>query len=273
MSYLKKIVGSILLFLCAAVIVGNLVLYFFEPIFIFKPQKYPLGNWQPSGPHPVDVWITSGNIKLHGWYLPHAHPKAIILYLHGNTGNVTNTYQDLLKLHDRLSASVMTFDYEGFGKSTGAPEENNMINDAKAVRDWLAQKEQVQPYDILLFGRSLGGGVAIALASKFGAKGLIIVSSFLSLPDTIKYHYPILFPRLLMHNEFDSIHNIASYHGQLLMIHGKKDELIPLQHAKKLFDVANSAKRFMQVDEGQHFSPISNEVYSTMLNFIEHINK
>ena len=273
MSYFKKTVGSVLLLLFTSVMVANLTLYFFEPSFIFKLQKYPIGDWQPSGPRPIDVWIKSDNVKLHGWYFPHANPKAIILYLRGNKGNVTYSYKDLIKLHHRLSASVLSFDYEGFGKSEGFPEEKSISKDAKAARDWLAQKEHVQPNNILLFGRSLGGGVAIDLASKFGAKGLIIMSSFLSLADTINYHYPILFPRVLMHNQFDSINKIASYHGPLLMIHGNDDELVPLQHGKILFAAANSPKWFIQVNGEQHFDPISNKVYLAMSSFIEHLNK
>jgi uncharacterized protein len=268
----KKLIICILLLLVLIPIIGNATLWLFESNFVFKPENYSVGNWHPTGPQPIEVWIISKDgTRLHGWYLPHEHPQAVILYMHGNTGNVTFRYTELVKLHDKISASVMTFDYRGYGKSTGHPEEKRIIQDAEAARDWLAKKEHISPQNILLLGRSLGGGVAVDLAARQGTKGLILISTFLSLPDTVSYHYPFLLPRLVMHNQFDSINKITSYHGPLLMAHGDSDTLIPIQHGIKLFSAALGPKWFVQISGGKHFDVIPDGVYQEIDNFIKRI--
>lgn len=268
----KKLTIYTLLLLALIPMIGNATLWLFESDFVFKPENYSVGNWHPTGPQPIDVWITSKDgTRLHGWYLPHEHPRTIILYMHGNTGNVTYRYAELVKLHDKLAASVMTFDYRGYGKSTGHPEETGIIQDAEAARDWLAKKEHISPQNILLLGRSLGGGVAVDLAARQGTKGLILISTFLSLPETVSYHYPFLLPRIVMHNQFDSINKITSYHGPLLMIHGDSDALIPIQHGIKLFSASLGPKWFVRISGGKHFDVIPDAVYQEIDNFIKRI--
>jgi fermentation-respiration switch protein FrsA (DUF1100 family) len=272
MRRLKKIVISIFLVVIVVFVVANMTLLIFESTFIFKPKKYPLGNWQPVNPPPTDVQIMAKDgTKLHAWYLPHTQPQAVLLYFHGNAGNVTDHYLELVKLHNKLSASVMILDYRGFGKSEGHPTEEAIKQDAEAARDWLANKEHLQSRDIILLGRSLGSGVAIDLAAKSGAKGLILISPFVSLSAAVQDHYPFLFSRILMQNQFDSIHNIPLYHGPLLIIHGDADDIIPLQQGEALFHAANSPKWFVVVPGGKHYDSISDSVYKAMFEFIERI--
>jgi alpha-beta hydrolase superfamily lysophospholipase len=269
----KKTIIYTLVLVVLIPIVANTILWLFESNFVYKPANDSVGNWHPTGPQPIDIWITSKDgTRLHGWYMPHVHPKAIILYLHGNTGNVTNQYAELVKLHDKLSASVMTFDYRGYGKSAGHPDEKGIIQDAEAARDWLSHKEQVDPKNMILLGRSLGGAVAANLAADHDTKGLILMSPFLSLPDVVSYHCPILLPKLIMYNQFDLTHKISAYHGPLLVIHGNADQLIPIQQGIKLFSAARGKKWFVQINGGKHFDAIPGAVYQEIDNFIKRIH-
>ena len=241
-----------------------------EGYLLFKPKIYPLGNWHPVGPKPINVWVKSvDGIKVHGWYLPYKNPKAVILYLHGNQGNVTDYYTELVKLHDDLYASVLILDYRGFGKSAGSPEEKLLISDAEVARAWLARKEGISPNKEILIGHSLGGGIAVDLASRLGARALILISTFLSIPEVVRDHYGIPFTSMLMHNQMQNVLKIVNYKGPLLIIHSDADELIPLEHSKKLFALAPSIEKiFFQIHGSKHFSPLSQQVYQEIKNFV-----
>jgi uncharacterized protein len=267
MTYLKKIsIG--LLFVLTIIILLNITFQIFENHFIFKPKIYPEGNWHPIGIAPIDVWMKSmDGLKIHGWYLPYKQPKVVILYLHGNVGNVTDRYTELVKIHDTLSASIMVVDYRGFGRSEGQPDEK-IIYDAQVAQDFLAKREHIKPQEIVLLGRSFGSAIAVDLAVRTGAKGLILISPFLSLSCVLTHHYPFLFTHLIMHNQFDIMHKIGNYSGPLLVIHGDADELVPIVQGKILFSLAKGPKFFFEVPKGKHFDPLSEKIYQTISNFI-----
>jgi|GEM_PF-6662 len=269
MKNLRQLVIAGVLLVLAVILLTNLLLWMREADFIFKPKTYPQGNWHPVGPQPQEVWIAAPDgRKINGWYLPHQHPKAIILYLHGNAGNITDRYQEILKLHDTLDASVMIIDYPGYGKSQGVPEEKALIQAAELARAVLAQKASVSPQDIILLGRSLGTGVAVALAAHSGAKGVILISPFLSLADAVHDHYPILAARLVMHNQFDSMGKIPAYEGPLLVIHGVADEVIPISQGQALWSAARGPKQFVALGGVRHFDPLPDQAYQKIKQFI-----
>ncbi|MEQ8836858.1 MAG: alpha/beta hydrolase, partial [Lacipirellulaceae bacterium] len=118
-------------------------------------------------------------------------------------------------------------------------------------RQWVAQREQIDETEIVLFGRSLGGGVAVDLAAKDGARALILESTFTSLPEVANDLLP-LSPGLLMLSRFDSINKIADYQEPLLIAHGTQDKLIPFAHGKRLFDAANEPKQLVPITGADH---------------------
>jgi hypothetical protein len=143
-------IGRSLARVAAGVTIGFLLLLallmFFENSLIFFPSKYPTGYWQhPPGVAIEDAEFESADgIHLHGWYLPHPDPAAIVLFCHGNAGNITNRVQVLRKLHDDVGVSVLIFDYRGYGRSEGTPGEEGILRDARAARAWLAEKAGVE---------------------------------------------------------------------------------------------------------------------------------
>jgi fermentation-respiration switch protein FrsA (DUF1100 family) len=199
-----------------------------------------------------DVYFESADgTRLHGWYCPVEEPRAIVLYMHGNAGNITYLWPDLRMLTERMRVSVLAFDYRGYGRSDGRPNERGLMADARAAQRWLAERAGVAERDIVLYGRSLGGGVAVDLAAKDGAKALILESTFTSLPAVANELLP-LSPGMLMVNRFNSAKKIADYAGPLLIAHGDADELIPLAHGEQLFAAANEPKRFVRIAGGDH---------------------
>ena len=231
-----------------------------ERSLVFHPAPYPDGDWGPSGVYYEDAWFEAEDgTKLHGWFASHSHPRAVALFLHGNAGNITSRAETLDVLNDRHQLAVMTFDYRGYGRSKGKPSESGVLQDARAARAWLAERTGVRETDIVLMGRSLGGAVAVDLASKDGARGLVLASTFTSLPDVGAHHLPWLPTRFLMSQRLDSLSKIQHYNGPLLQSHGNADRVIPFEQGMQLFEAAPGPKRFVPIPGGDHNDPQTEE--------------
>lgn len=241
-----------------------------ETSLIFFPSKYPQGDWKPmiDGLEEIDFLSTDGT-KLHGWYLPGENPDTVILFCHGNAGNITNRAYPANRLRETLNASVFVFDYRGYGKSEGRPNERGVLADARAARDWLAQRERIEPDEIVLLGRSLGGAVAVDLAAKDGAKMLILQSTFTSIPDVAALHYPLLPVRWILRTKLDSLSKIDSYKGPVFSSHGDADRIVPYELGKRLYDAAPGEKEFMTLEGLDHNDPQPNAYYEVLGNFLE----
>jgi fermentation-respiration switch protein FrsA (DUF1100 family) len=223
---------------------------------VFVPAKYPAGNWKPAAYTFEDMWFQADDgTRLNGWYCPHEKPAAVILLAHGNAGNITHTLPLLKRLHERHRVSVLAFDYRGYGKSDGEPDEDGILKDTHAARKWLAQRANLEEHDIVLMGHSLGGGAVVDLAARDGARGLILLSTFTSLPDVAGHHWPLLPTDLLMHNRLESISKIGKYKGPLLQVHGDNDRIIPIAQGQELFSKAHEPKRFLVNPGADHNDP------------------
>lgn len=266
---LVRLVLYPLLFLIA--VIGSLM--WLEESLIFFPAKYPEGNWEPLGLSFEDAhFSTEDGVKLHGWYVPHKNPRAVILYCHGNAGNLTHRASMLEMLHDDVGASVLILDYRGYGRSEGSPNEKGVLADARAARAWLADREGIAEHEVVLMGRSLGGAVAVDLAAKDGAKGLILESTFTSIPDMATHIYPWLPIRALIRNRLDSLSKIVEYDGPLLQSHGDADSIVPYDSGQQLFEAANEPKQFVSLSGAGHNEPLPRSYYSRLGQFLDSLN-
>lgn len=239
----------------------------FEDTVVYHPRAYPDGDWTPeSGIE--DAWFEADGHKLHGWFAEAKGPRAVVLYAHGNAGNVSDLRYVLQLYRDKMNASVLVFDYRGYGRSEGVPSEEGVLVDARAARKWLAARTNVREQDIVLVGRSLGGGVAVDLAAKDGARGLILESTFTSLPDAAAGQFPLLPYRSVMHSRLDSLSKIPNYHGPLLQLHGDADRLVAYDVGRKLFTAANEPKQFVTVPGGGHSLSLSPRYLDALDQFL-----
>ena len=170
---------------------GSVSLQPVDSAFVYQPSLYPDGEWEPSELKFEDAYFTSADgTRLHGWYCPAEKPRGVLLFAHGNAGNVSDRWPKMVLLQRRLNVSSLIFDYRGYGRSSGVPSEAGILADARAARRWLSDRTGVQEPDIIVMGESLGGGVAVDLAAKDGARGLVLESTFTSLPDVAGHLMP-----------------------------------------------------------------------------------
>ena len=247
-----------------------LALMIFEESLIYFPSPYPQGDWQPPGVSFEDAEFQAADgTRLHGWYAHRKDARAVVLFCHGNAGNVTHRAHTLAALHDLVGASVLIFDYRGYGKSQGKPTEDGVLADARAARAWLAEKEGIATSDIVLMGRSLGGAVAVDLAANDGARALVLESTFSSVADVGAYHYPWVPVRALLRTRLDAAAKIGRYHGPLLQSHSDADTVVPYRFGQRLFQAANEPKRFITIPDGDHNDAQPAGYYQALIEFLD----
>ena len=143
--------------------------------------------------------------------------------------------------------------------SAGRPHEAGVLADARAARDWLAERAQISARDIVLLGESIGGGVMVDLAAADGARGLILENTFTSIPDVAAHHFPWLPVRIFMRTKIDSLAKIGNYTGPLLQCHGDADTIIPFELGERLHRAARGPKKLVVVHGGDHNDPRSEQ--------------
>lgn len=241
-----------------------------DELFALFPSKYPQGDWRPADAVFEDCWFWSiDGLRLHGWYYRHEHPRAALLVLHGNAGNLTYRAPMAKQLHDRFAMSILIFDYRGYGRSEGIPTIEGILYDARAARHNLAEREGIAEKDIVLLGESLGGAVAVDLAAEDGARALILESTVSSLQDIASSHYSEVLAAVVPADKLNSISKIKKYTGPLLQSHGDRDHTIPISQAKKLFDAANEPKTFVILPGKDHNDSKPNSYYPAMQLFLD----
>lgn len=245
---------------------------FLEDSLIYFPLPYPAGDWQPAGLTLEDAWFQAADgTRLHGWYIPHDAPLAVILFCHGNGGNVTHRVEKLRELNRVVGASVLVFDYRGYGRCEGHPNEKGVLADARAARAWLAKRASIPEDEIVVMGESLGGAVAVDLAALDGAKALILESTFTSIPDMAAHHYPWLPAKLFLKTRFDSLKKISAYRGPLLQSHGDADSIVPYEFGRRLFQAANEPKEFYTIPRADHNDLPNHDYYQKVRQFLENL--
>jgi fermentation-respiration switch protein FrsA (DUF1100 family) len=223
-----------------------------ENFFVFFPQRNL--DLAPESLHLTykNVYFNTENGKrLHGWFFPLEKESPILLFCHGNAGNISHRLDNV----DRLlkeGLQVFIFDYRGYGRSEGRPSEQGLYKDGLAAYGYLVKKEKVAPQNIVLFGRSLGAAVAIDLASKRKVRSVILESAFTSTKDMAKSMalFALFSPFLPAH--YNNLEKIGRVTVPKLIIHGVEDDLVPFPMGKKLYEKADPPKEFLPLKGAGH---------------------
>ncbi len=271
----KDMLTSLLFILLATWLALVILVSLFQERLVYLPSKAQGLNPADIGLAYEDVYLkTEDSVKLHGWLIEHEAPTATLLFLHGNAGNIAHRLDSIYIFH-QLGLSVFIIDYRGYGQSEGRPGEAGTYQDAQAAWDYLVKERRVPTDQIILFGRSLGGGVATWLASREPAAALIVESSFTSLVDVGRHHYPYLPVGLLARIRYPSIDRMQAIRCPVLIVHSPEDEIIPYRLGEALYQAAAEPKSFLQIQGGHNEGFfISGELYTNGLeNFIADLKK
>jgi len=241
---------GIILFLSYSLIL--IVVYFRQERMLYFPEKE---IWQTpdtiSLKYDEIYFKTKDGLNISGWYIPAENEKGVLLFCHGNAGNISHRV-DSIKIFNSLNLSVLIFDYRGYGKSEGKPSEYGTYLDAEAAWDYLVNVKRKSPESIILFGRSLGGAVAAELAMRKKSAALIIESCFTSVPDLGKTFYPWLPIKLLSKFKYSTIDKIGSINCPKLIVHSPEDEIISFRHGEMLYEKAFQPKDFLKIKGGHN---------------------
>ena len=242
-----------------------------ETSLVFQPSS-PAASWlAPADPDTQDIWFTDETgVKLHGWWLPPARADAgAVLVAHGNGGNVSHRGRLAAELRKTLGLGVLLVEYPGYGKSEGRPSEAGCYAAGEAAYRWLTDEAKVPPGRIVLMGESLGGGVAVELATRHDHRALVLVFTFTSLPAAAKYHYPWLPTHTLMRTRFDNLAKLPRCRRPVFVAHGTADEVIPFRHGEALFAAAHEPKQFLRLDGFTHNILLGDAFYDPLRRFLE----
>lgn len=206
---------------------------------------------------------TEDGLILDAWWLPHERPRASLLFLHGNAGNISHRLDSLAQFH-RLGLSVLILDYRGYGRSEGRPSEAGLARDARAGWRWLQEEAGQSPEQIVLFGRSLGAAVAAELAEARKAEGerpaaVILESPFRSVPDLAQRVYPFLPARWLARFAHDTESHVRGIRAPLLVIHSRDDEIIPFAEGEAVYRAAREPKQMLEIQGGHNTGFLDSE--------------
>ena len=243
-----------------------LAIFIFQPRLVYFPMKALAATPATIGLAYEDLRLDTGaGTTLHGWYLPGREDAHTLLFLHGNAGNISHRL-DSLRIFNSLGLNILIFDYSGFGQSGGTPGEQQTYDDARIAWDYLTDTRGVAPGRIVIFGRSLGGGVATWLATQTTPAGLILESSFTSVPAIARKYYPMFPVRWLARIRYDNASRLPTVRCPVLIAHSRDDELIPISHGRELFALVHDDRNEAHRADAQ----IVGDVASRALEQIEH---
>ncbi|MDD5456735.1 MAG: alpha/beta hydrolase [Candidatus Margulisbacteria bacterium] len=256
-------------FLCGLLAFNFLLEPLIEHQMVYHPSETIKET--PEDYHLVyeDLYLkTADDCTIHGWYFPNAAADKVVLYFSGNAKNMSYN-MDRIKLFLDCTANVMTIEYHGFGKSSGLPLEETLYIDARTAYQFLIAEKKFKPEQIIVAGRSLGGGVALELAKEQKVGGVILISSFTSIPAMADRFFPFyLRPFFWIKNNFNNLEKISDIHYPLLVIHSEKDTFVPVEMARKNFDKANEPKTFAIIHRGDHSQLYLQDVSPDIKSFL-----
>ena len=242
-------------------------LYIFQRRIVFnvsgkpkKPDHYGLNNIKE-----LEI-LTKDRIKLLCWYSKAKINNPTLIYFHGNSFDIgERAYR--IKRYINHGWGVLLVSWRGFSGNKGKPSEANLYIDAESIMKWVDKEKIIKKDDIILYGESLGTGVALEMATRYSFKSIILEAPFTSIVDIAQKKYKIYPARFLVLDKFDNLSKIKKITSPILVISGKKDEVIPHNHSIKLYNEANKPKDCLFIDEAMHNNLYDFDIENKVIEF------
>ena len=249
-----------------AYLIVIIFIYFYQRNLLYHPSENNYQNDKAKFNY-EEVYIdVDGEINQNLGSLTKSKNFKTLVFFHGNAGDLSNRIYKLNEL-DKLDINILLISWRGFSGNEGYPTEKNLYEDAEAAIKWL-NKKKVSNSQIILYGESLGTGVAVEIASKNNFNSIILESPFTSIENSAKIYYPYLPVSFLLKDRYDSISKIKKINSPILIMHGRKDDIVPFFMGKKLFEKANSPKDSYFTDIDDHMMEFNSQLLNKIKDFI-----
>ncbi|UCE82640.1 MAG: alpha/beta hydrolase [Deltaproteobacteria bacterium] len=254
---MRKIVVRLLRIL--ALLLGVLVLSFLSGCWnwfvesqVFFPDKSIVQTPADFGLGFDDIWFDSSDgVRLHGWLVSASPPSRLLLFCHGNAGNISHRLDNVRLLQQR-GISVFIFDYRGYGRSNGRISEKGFYLDSEAAYQVARKWAEGNKAKLIVFGRSLGGIAATHLGATQDCDGLILESTFTNMGAMAGAHYPLPFAERLFKHRLNAVGEIAQVSAPILFFHGDDDRIVPIRLGRQLYEAAPNPKEFVTLPGAGH---------------------
>ena len=264
MKYLFITLSSIVV----AYIVLVVFIYFYQRNLLYHPSENNYQNDEVKFNYEEISIEVEDKIKLKSWLIIKDFKKLkTLLIFHGNAGDLSNRIYKLNELN-KLNINILLISWRGFSGNKGSPTENNLYKDAEAAIKWL-NKKNVSNNQIILYGESLGTGVAVEMAKKNDFNSIILESPFTSIENSAKIYYPYLPVKYLLKDRYDTISKIKMVESPIMIMHGEKDDVVPFSMGKELFEKANSPKQSYFTPDDDHMMEFNSSLLQKIKDFIE----
>ncbi len=222
--------------------------------FVYRPEAtFAEENFTPADlglPYEKVLIKTGDNLLLSAWYFPANNPSHLIMYCHGNAGDIRD-WSHAMPPFLEMGCSVLLFDYRGYGQSQGKPSEAGLYLDGESVWGWVEEKAEEEGITAVILGKSLGSAVAIHVAMQTPPAALILDSAFTSMREIVLTLTPWL-PDSMLPELYESLKIVPKLTCPTLLIHGRNDTLVPLAHGQELFDTMTCPKTMSIIDGADH---------------------
>jgi hypothetical protein len=272
---MKKKIKDIFLYFLIAIptvyILLLLFLYFYQRNLLYHPNENNyFGDNLKIEVDRIKI-KTSDNLDLNAWYYEKDKNKfKTLLFFHGNAGLLENRIYKLNAL-DKLDLNILIIAWRGFSGNEGKPNEKGLYEDGKSAIDWLLNNG-VKERNIILYGESLGTGIATHLAQKRDFAGVILETPFTSMIDAAKTFYPYVPVNILLKDRYENKNKIMNINSPILIMHGEIDNIVPFHMGKKLFEIANEPKTFYSTKTDNHMMEYDDKLINELDIFIKSLN-
>ncbi len=271
-----KTLISLLSVVASIYVLLSLMLYLLQGKMVFLsdlPGRSLTASPGDIGFEYEDVYLaTSDDERLHGWYVPAASSKGVVLFFHGNAGNISHRL-DSIGIFHQLGLDTLIIDYRGYGQSTGKTTEQGTYLDAQAAWSYLVNERGIPANRIIVFGRSLGGAIGTWLGAQHTPAAVIIESSFTSGVDMARRLYPFLPVRLITRLRYPVAQYASRLECPVLVVHSRNDEIIPFAMGQSIFAAVKQRKSFLELrgDHNNGFFISRREYIAGLADFIESV--
>lgn len=216
---------------------------------------------------------TADGVKIHARWCPHPQSRDVLLYCPGNAGNLEQRGRLMREFWESLDRSVLIFDYPGYGRSEGKPSEAGCYASAEAAYDWLTRVQQIAPERIVIAGESLGGGVAVDLASKRPHQALVLIRTYTSIPEVARQNVVLSSAPAIMVNRFDSLKKMPLCGSPILIAQADKDRLMPFAQGEQLRDACKTPARLYRLRGLDHNDPLPAAFFVELRGFLKELDR